>query len=132
MPAPFDTMMNNTTGGGGMPGAGGMQPNPTMDLALSSMQSLGSKSSNPTEALMQVDKSLEMAHQLIMKCIPQVMQWNSKLTKELHKIATQILVAKMDLDAEPPVTGAPPDMGMGATGLPPSSPTPGGLGGGFM
>ncbi len=130
MPAPFDTMMNNVSGGGGMPGMG-QQTNPTLDLAISSMDQLGSKSPNPTEALMAVDKALEMAHQLVMKVIPQVMQWNSKLTKELHTIARQILVAKMDLDAEPPVTGGPPDMGVGATGLPPATP-PTGMGGGPM
>lgn len=138
MPAPFDTMMNNMTGSaaGGM-GSGPSSPSgasgqdPTMQLALSSMDGLTGSGPNPTQALESVDKALELAHQLIMKVIPQVSQWNAKLTKDLHTIARQVLVAKMDLDVEPGPAGPPPDMSSGVTGLPPGGGTLGGLGGGM-
>lgn len=140
MPGPFDTMMNNMTGSAaGGPGGGPTSPmgngaqDPTMQLALSSMDGLGSGNgnNNPTQALEAVDKALELAHQLVMKVIPQVAQWNAKLTKDLHTIARQILVAKMDLDVEPGPAGAPPDMSSGVTGLPPSGGTMGGMGSGM-
>lgn len=142
MPAPFDTLMSNATGGGGMPpGAGaqgpGMGRNPTTDLALSSMDSLtsGGGNANPTEAIQAVDKALDLAHQLVLKVIPQVTQWNSKLTKDLHTIARQILIAKMDLDSDSSEMAPPPGlMQLGSTaGLPPSGPAGGasGFGGGF-
>jgi len=104
--------------GGGMgPGLPGGQPDPSMDLALSAMSGLSPKSPNPTQALQQVDKALDMAHQLITQSLTQVGQWNPKLSKDLHTIARQLMATKMEMKKESPL-GAPPDlmMGMGAGG----------------
>lgn len=104
------------------PGAGS---NPLAGAALGSMDMLKPKSSNPTEAMSQVEQALDMAHQLIMSSLGQISQWHPKLTKELHEIGTKVLQAKMNLNAEQPIM-PPPDLmqgmgaDMGAVGMPPT------------
>lgn len=104
------------------PGAGS---NPMAGAALGSMDMLKPKSSNPGEAMAQVEKAMDMAHQLIMSSLSQISQWHPKLTKDLHELGRKILAAKIELNAEQPIM-PPPDlmMGMGAdmgpSGMPPT------------
>lgn len=84
-------------------------------MALDAMNDLGPKSANPTAALGQVADALDQMHELAMKTLPQVSQWNPKLAAAMHAIAKQILAAKLDLTSMQPLP-PPPDLGLGMQG----------------
>jgi len=103
--------------------------NPMMGAAMGALDDLMPKSPNPTQAIAQVDQALKLAHELVMRVIPQVSQWNSKLAKEMHVIGKQLLTAKMDLKKEQGPQGPPPALMMGdPTGLMGAPPSGAGAG----
>ncbi len=108
-------------GAQGAPGAGDpFAANP--DLALGAMAELTPKNVNPTQALTKITSALDKMHKLAMLILPQAMQWNPKLAKEMHSIAKQILAAKLDVTKEQ-LPGPPPDLMLGlqdSVGLPPT------------
>lgn len=134
MPMPgMDMMGGGPPGmGGGMPGGMPMPqpPSPADQLGLAALDGLSPKSPNPTAAMQQVEKALDMAHQLIMTSLTQVSQQNPKVSKDLHTIARQLLATKLEIKKESPL-GIPPDLMMGmqggggpgnASGMPPAPP----------
>ncbi len=105
-------------GFGAGPGAGAGQNDPMLDAAVSALGQLTPRSPNPTQALKQVEEALSLAHKLIMTALPQVNQWNPKVSRDLHGIGQRLVSVKMDLRKEtspdtPPMMGIP---GMGALG----------------
>jgi signal transduction histidine kinase len=81
---------------------------------------------NPTAAMSQVDQAMGLAYQLIQKVMPQLVQWNPKVAKELHDISRRLVSAQMDIRKDMPAFQPPPDLGMMDTaGLPPAGPLAG-------
>jgi hypothetical protein len=134
MPPELMAMMGGAPGPGPeqsmqVPGAGAPGGNPMAAMALSSMDKLTSKQPNPTAALTEVEKALDQAHQLVLKALPQIAGWNSKVAKDLHQIARQLMATKLDLKKEAtPGTPPPGFMGGQAAGMP-GMPTGGPQGG---
>lgn len=122
MPGPMDAM---AMGGGPagmppMPPPGGMDP--TAQMGLSALDQL--KTPNPTAAMGQTDQALGLAYQLVQKVLPQVVQWNPKVAKDLHDVSRRLVAAQSDLRKDQPSFGAPPDIGVPDTaGLPSTGPT---------
>lgn len=90
--------------------------------ALAALDNLLPKSNaNPTESIAKVSEALDLAHQLVLRSLPQVTTWNPKLAQTLHGVARQLLSAKIDLQTEVDRFAPPPPLGMGMTpGLAPS------------
>jgi hypothetical protein len=118
-----------------VPSAPGNLPqggNPMVDTAMNALDGLLPKSNaNPTESMAKVDEALDLAHQLVLRSLPQVTTWNPKLAGTLHQVARQLLSAKVELQKSQDQFAPPPMMGMtmGAEGLPPGVPS-GGFGAG--
>lgn len=123
MPGPMDAMMMGG-GPGGPPGMPGMPPmgaptDPTAQMGLSALDAL--KSPNPTAAMQEVDNALQLSYRLIQKVIPQILQWNPKIAKDLHDVSRRLVSSQMDLRKDQPSFGPPPEMGMmDSAGLPPA------------
>lgn len=127
MPPELAQMMGGAPGPGpaaGMqvPGAGAPGGNPMAAMALQSMDRLTNKSPNPTAALTEAESAMDQAHQLVMKIIPQMSQWNAKVAKDLHNIARQLMAAKIDMKKEQPAGPIPPGFMGGAMGTPSGMP----------
>ncbi len=104
--------------GGGSPG-GGMA-----DIALGALDQLTPKAPNPTQALQKAEEALDLAHKLIMTVLPQVSQWNPKVSRDLHGIGQRLVAVRMDIRKEsapsfPPEMGMAGGMGESPMGLPP-------------
>lgn len=108
----------------GMPGPPGMPGLPPgmgdlagmgADASFDAMNELGPKPANPTAAISKVGDALDKMHKLGLLCLPQVSQWNPKLTADLHSILKQIQSAKVALMDNQPIP-PPPDLGFGMQG----------------
>jgi hypothetical protein len=110
---------------GGMPpmGGPGMEtpgaPNPMAQDALSALDQLAPKQANPTAAMQQVEKAIDLAYRLVMTAISQVGQWNPKVAKDGHQVSRTLLNMKSELRKEA-TPGPTPDLmlGMGMAGAP--------------
>jgi len=131
--------------GGGMGGGGGMPPmgggdgmgtpggqSPMAGDALSALDQLAPKQSNPTAAMQKIEEALDLAYKLVMTAITQAQRFNPKVAKDGHQVSRTLLNMKSELRKESGA-GAVPDMmlGMGMAGAPgPLGPGPGGQSGG--
>lgn len=109
--------------GGGIPGGGG---GGMADTALAALGQLTPKAPNPTQALQKAEEALDLAHKLIMTVLPQVSQWNPKVSRDLHGIGQRLVAVRMDIRKES-APGFPPEMMIsGAQGDTPMGGPPGG------
>lgn len=135
MPGPMD-IMSLLGGGGGPPGgAPAPQENPMAQLALSSMGQLGDKGGgSSSQAIKRVDEALGLVNKLLSSIIPQISNYNPKVTRDLHNIAQRVLSCKMEIQKETS-PDVPPDLlqfGLGEdAGNPMGMPPPGMTGGPF-
>lgn len=138
---PIDPAMFGLTPGGpagmpGMPGMGGgdgmatpgMESNPMSQMAVSALDQLMPKSPNPTAAMQKVEQAFDLAYKLVMTALPQLAQWNPKITKDAHAAARMLISLKGEIRKEA-APGIPPDlmlgMGSGPGAAPPmGSPAP--------
>jgi hypothetical protein len=116
-----------------MPGAA---EDPMAQMGMSALDQLMPKSPNPTAAIQRIEQAVDMAHQLIMSIIPQIMQWNPDVAKDAHAAARMLLQIRSTVRKEV-APEAPPDLsaGMGVAGSPATPMGPsmsGGLGMGGM
>lgn len=126
-------------GGGGPPGppdAGmqtpGMGQDPMQQMGMDALDQLSPKSPNPTVAIQRIEQAVDMAHQLIMSVIPQLMQWNPDITKDAHTAARMLLQIRSEVRKEA-APEAPPDLmaGFGTAGSPQTPMSPSGSASGF-
>jgi hypothetical protein len=94
---------------------GGEQPGSDGMAALQQMNPGGD--ANETTALTKVDEALELAHKLVMNCLPIINQWNPKLAKDLHTVGRQLVDTRLNMHKETPPE-LPPAMMSGGMQVP--------------
>ena len=123
--------------GGGNPLAGGMPPvggppggapppPPPMGLealgqeGMDALNGLVNREPNGELGVERVRKALDMAHQLILACLPVVGTQNMDMSKQLHVLGRQLADTRMNLSKENEA-GLPPESmigGITGTGVP--------------
>lgn len=102
----------------GTPPSVPMEGSPSFSNGMAALNQMNpGGDSAETTALTKVDEALELAHKLVMNCLPIVNQWDPKLAKDLHTVGRQLVDTRINLHKETPPE-LPPAMLSGGMQVP--------------